>query len=38
METYWGLHASRIGFAEFWMFLWRHRSDMLRYVRWAVKT
>ena len=35
METYWGLHAERIGFVEFWTFLWRHRADTLRYVRWA---
>jgi len=35
METYWGLHAERIGFREFWTFLWRHRADTLRYVRWA---
>jgi len=35
METYWGLHAERISFAEFWTFLWRHRADTLRYVRWA---
>ena len=36
METYWGLHADRIGFREFWTFLWRHRADTMRYVRWAV--
>ena len=36
METYWGLHADRIGANEFWTFLWQHRADLLRYVRWAV--
>jgi hypothetical protein len=35
METYWGVHADRIGFAEFWTFLWSHRADTLRYLRWA---
>jgi hypothetical protein len=35
METYWGLHADRITFQEFWTFLWRHRADTLRYIRWA---
>jgi hypothetical protein len=35
METYWGLHAERISFQEFWIFVWRHRADMLRYARWA---
>ena len=37
METYWGLHAERIGFREFWTFLWRHRADTLRYLRWAAE-
>ena len=37
METYWGLHASRIGFADFWRFLWSHRADTLRYIRWAAQ-
>jgi hypothetical protein len=36
METYWGLHADRIEFAEFWTFLWAHRADTLRYIRWAM--
>jgi hypothetical protein len=37
METYWGLHADSIGFAEFRSFLWRHRADMFRYLRWAAR-
>ncbi len=37
METYWGLHAERIGFREFWIFLWRHRADTLRYLHWATE-
>jgi len=37
METYWGLHAERIGYKEFWIFVWAHRADLLRYLRWAAK-
>jgi len=37
METYWGIHADRIGFSDFWTFLWRHRHDTLRYLRWAAR-
>jgi len=37
METYWGVHADRISLREFWIFLWRHRADMLRYARWAAR-
>jgi hypothetical protein len=35
METYWGLHADQIECAQFWKFLWEHRADMARYLRWA---
>jgi hypothetical protein len=35
IETYWGLHADRISPAEFWAFLWRHRRELLRFLRWA---
>ena len=37
METYYGLHADRIGCADFWKFLWSHRADTIRYIRWAAK-
>ena len=37
METYWGMHAKSISFREFWIFLWRHRADLLRYARWAAR-
>jgi len=37
METYWGLHAERIQFREFWSFLWRHRAEMMRYLDWAAE-
>jgi hypothetical protein len=36
LETYWGLHADSIGQSEFRKFLWVHRADLLRYLRWAV--
>ncbi len=35
METYWGIHAETITFREFWTFLWTHRADMWRFLRWA---
>ncbi|HEU0139436.1 MAG TPA: hypothetical protein VFQ79_06995 [Bryobacteraceae bacterium] len=35
IETYSGVPADRIGFREFWCFVWQHRSDLLRFVRWA---
>ena len=35
METYWGLHAEQIGFADFWRFVWQRRADLWRYLRWA---
>ncbi len=35
METYWGVHADDIGFREFWAFLWLHRADMWRFLRWS---
>lgn len=35
IETYWGLHADAIGCKEFWSFVWRQRSELLRFMRWA---
>jgi hypothetical protein len=37
METYWGLHAEEITFAQFWGLMWRQRWEMLRYLRWAAR-
>jgi hypothetical protein len=31
------LHAERISFREFWIFVWCHREDLLRYARWAAR-
>jgi hypothetical protein len=35
METYWGLHADVITFAQFWSFAWQQRRELIRYLRWA---
>jgi hypothetical protein len=35
IETYWGIHAERIGFGEFWGFIWRQRRDLIRFLHWA---
>jgi hypothetical protein len=35
METYWGIHAEEIQFTDFWRFVWRHRKELIRYLRWA---
>jgi hypothetical protein len=35
IETYWGLHAEDITFAQFWRFAWQQRRELLRYLRWA---
>jgi hypothetical protein len=35
IETYSGLHADRIAFADFWRFAWRERRELLRYLHWA---
>jgi hypothetical protein len=35
METYWGTPADTIQFADFWRFAWLHRTDLLRFLRWA---
>jgi len=35
IETYWGWHADRITFAQFWSFAWKQRRELVRYLRWA---
>lgn len=37
METYWGFHADRITFVDFWRFVWQRRNDLWRYIRWAAR-
>ncbi|MGD0438444.1 MAG: hypothetical protein ABSB86_18450 [Bryobacteraceae bacterium] len=35
METYWGIHAEDIRFADFWQFAIEHRRELLRFLNWA---
>jgi hypothetical protein len=37
IETYWGWHAERIAPADFWQFVWGHRRDLVRFLRWAAR-
>lgn len=35
VETYWGLRAESLTAGDFVRFMWVHRWDMLRFLRWA---
>ncbi len=35
IETFWGMHAGKIRFRDFWKFVWEKRRDFVRYGRWA---
>ena len=35
IETYSGLHADRIGFKDFWRFVWTYRKNLVRFLRWC---
>jgi len=35
VETYWGVHAENVTFADFWRFGWRQRRELAGYLRWA---
>jgi hypothetical protein len=35
IETYWGLQADQINAAMFGRFVWQHRAELVRYLRWA---
>jgi hypothetical protein len=35
IETYWGLHAGKMTGAQCRRFLWEHRRELLRFLRWA---
>ncbi len=35
METYWGKPAGEIRFRDFWRFVWQHRRELERFLRWA---
>jgi hypothetical protein len=34
LETYSGLHAGEVGFADFWRFAIKERRQLLRFLRW----
>ena len=35
IETYTGIKMDKIGFLEFWTFLWRTRHELLRFLQWT---
>jgi hypothetical protein len=35
METYSGIKMNRIGFMEFWGFVWRERVQLFRFLHWT---
>ena len=37
IETYCGLHADLISAGDFWVFTWRNRRELGRFLRWADK-
>ena len=37
IETYCGVKMSRIGLLEFWAFMWRERTELLRFLKWTAE-
>ncbi len=37
IETYWGLHADEITPPVFRAFVWEHRGELRRFLRWAAR-
>jgi hypothetical protein len=37
IETYWGWHADSITPGQFRSFVWEHRRELLRFLRWAAE-
>jgi hypothetical protein len=35
METYWGTPAEEIGSTDFCRFVWQHRGDFWRFLKWV---
>ena len=35
IETYAGLKMNKIGFLEFWGFMWRERIQLVRFLKWT---
>jgi hypothetical protein len=38
IETYWGWHADEITPPMFLSFVWKHRAELTRYLKWAAET
>ena len=37
LETYLGVHADRLTWAEFFRLLWRHRERLRQFLRWSAE-
>jgi hypothetical protein len=37
IETYWGISASQMNAGEVRRFLWQHRRELWRFLRWAAR-
>ncbi|HYG99405.1 MAG TPA: hypothetical protein VD837_09765 [Terriglobales bacterium] len=37
IETYCGVKMDKVGFLEFWGFMWRERNQLIRYLKWITK-
>ena len=35
IETYWGTHAEELSSGDVLRFIWTHRSELIRFLRWA---
>ena len=35
IETYCGVKMDHVGFLEFWGFMWRERSQLIRFLKWT---
>ena len=35
IETFTGLKMNKIGFLEFWLFMWRERDQLVRFLEWT---
>ncbi len=37
IETYTGLKMNQVGFLEFWLFVWKERMELLRFLKWTAR-
>ena len=35
IETYTGLKMEKIGFGTFWLFMWKQRHELVRFLKWT---